>query len=225
MSYHFMFKFIIVGDSSVGKSCILKRFETNEFTEATPATVGVEYVSKRINIEDHQISLQIWDTAGQENLFSLVSSYFRNSCGILLVFDISRRSTFEHLTKWFTYVDDLANPNAKVIIIGNKSDLESKREVKSLEAEIFATQRKCAYIETSARNGKNVNELFFKMCQDVYADLKAGRCEATQDGAMGIKQGELPSSWAKPKPQVATSIPMMQAVSQPENREQSCCSK
>ena len=100
MSYHYLYKFIIVGDSGVGKSCILRRFETNEFSEVNPTTVGIEFVRKKVNISNKQIMIQIWDTAGQENMFSLTKNYYKGSCCVLLVYDVTKRTSFEHLKRW-----------------------------------------------------------------------------------------------------------------------------
>ena len=215
-----MFKFIVVGDSSVGKSCLLRRFETGEFAAVTAATVGLEYISKRFNIDGHAVQLQVWDTAGQESLFSIVSSYFRSACGVLLVFDVTRRATFAHLERWFAQVEELAHPTARLLLLGNKGDLAAQREVAAAEAEALARQRGCAYLETSAKDGRNVREAFLRMAQDVFVGLRQGSLRASEDGLGGIKRGELPSSWDR---EAVEQTPSARLVPGPAAKRRSCC--
>lgn len=191
MAYNFLFKFIVVGDCSVGKSCLLRRFESNEFSNIVPSTIGMEFVRKTINIDDNSIVIQVWDTAGQENMFSLTANYYKSTCAILLVYDVTRRETFFNLKKWMTQIDDNANQTAKRILIGNKTDLDFERIISKSEGEAFGKEHKLPYIETSAKTSKNVIELFNKIAHEVYFDMIKGNIKIDENGTYGIKQGSL----------------------------------
>merc|ERR1712063_239660 len=128
MSYAYLFKYIIIGDTGVGKSCLLLQFTDKRFQPVHDLTIGVEFGARMISVENKQIKLQIWDTAGQESFRSITRSYYRGACGALLVYDISRRDTFNHLTKWLEEARANANANMAIMLIGNKCDLD-RREV------------------------------------------------------------------------------------------------
>merc|ERR1712003_430359 len=150
MSYAFLFKYIIIGDTGVGKSCLLLQFTDKRFQPVHDLTIGVEFGARLITIEDKQIKLQIWDTAGQESFRSITRSYYRGASGALLVYDISRRDTFNHLTRWLEEARQNANPNMVIMLIGNKCDLE-RREFTFEEGAEFARQHGLIFKETSAK--------------------------------------------------------------------------
>ncbi|GAM27307.1 hypothetical protein SAMD00019534_104820 [Acytostelium subglobosum LB1] len=133
--YAFLFKYIVIGDTGVGKSCLLLQFTDKRFQPVHDLTIGVEFGARMINIDNKPIKLQIWDTAGQESFRSITRSYYRGSAGALLVYDITRRETFDHLTCWLKEARYYANNNMTIILIGNKSDLEQKRAVSYEEGE------------------------------------------------------------------------------------------
>jgi Ras-related protein Rab-2A len=189
--YHYMMKFIIVGDVSVGKTCILKRFETDEFSFTNPPTMGVEFVRKQINIDNQQIMVQIWDTSGEERMFSLASQYYKSSCGVLLVFDVTRKETFDHLRLWVQKINDNANQRCRRILVGNKVDLEFQRVIRKDEAEAFARANNMVYVETSAKTAKNVYEAFNNLALSVFNDIKTGALPVDDDGVYGVKRGQL----------------------------------
>merc|ERR1712106_1181588 len=137
MSYAYLFKYIIIGDTGVGKSCLLLQFTDKRFQPVHDLTIGVEFGARMINIEGKQIKLQIWDTAGQEAFRSITRSYYRGAAGALLVYDITRRDTFNHLTTWLEDARQHSNSNMVIMLIGNKSDLEARRDVKREEGEAF----------------------------------------------------------------------------------------
>ena len=199
MSYNYLFKFITVGDSGVGKSCLLRRFETEDFSNLTPSTVGIEYIRKNIDIDGNTIMLQVWDTAGQECMFSLTSSYYKNCCAIILVYDVTRRETFVHLKKWLEQINDNSNQTAKRILVGNKIDQDFERLISRKEAENFAKEHNFLYIETSAKTSKNVNELFYQLAHNVYFEMKKGGIEVNDDGMYGIKKGSLTANFNQAK--------------------------
>ena len=201
MSYHYLMKFIIVGDSGVGKSCILKRFESDSFNDVNPATVGIEFVRKKVNIDEKSIMVQVWDTAGQESMFSLTAGYFKNSCGVILVFDVTNRASFEHLKRWLDQINNNANSSARRVLIGNKVDLDFQRMVSRADAEKFAKENNMPYIETSAKTAKNIYEMFNMLTLTVYTDIRENKIAIDEDGRYGVKRGELaeiPSNQSNP---------------------------
>jgi len=129
MSYDYLFKYIIIGPSGVGKSCLLLQFTDKRFHTDHDLTIGVEFGARMITIDGKQIKLQIWDTAGQESFRSITRSYYRGAHGALLVYDITRRETFNHLKGWLAEVREHSNKEMIIMLIGNKSDLEAKRAI------------------------------------------------------------------------------------------------
>jgi Ras-related protein Rab-2A len=131
MSYSYLFKFIIIGNTGVGKSCFLLQFTDQRFQHNYDMTIGVEFGSRTIDLDDKVIKLQIWDTAGQESFRSITRSYYRGACAALLVYDISRRDTFQQLNRWLDETKQNSNPNMVIMLIGNKKDLgDTKRAVR-----------------------------------------------------------------------------------------------
>ena len=166
--YDYLFKILILGDSFVGKTNILKRFIHNEFDSTTKETVGVEFDSKNYNFGEKTIKAQIWDTAGQERYRSVTKAYYKGAKGALLVYDISRRITFENIDNWLIDLRTNGDKDILIILIGNKSDLNSKREVSKDEAENKAEQYNIAFLETSAKNGDNIDKAFSELVEQVY---------------------------------------------------------
>ena len=162
------FKIVIIGDSNAGKTNILTRFCHNQFSLEPKVTVGVEFASKFVRAYDDQISLQIWDTCGQENFRAITGSFYKGAIGALIVFDLTRRSTFDNLEKWYKEVKENAEENASILIVGNKSDLSNLREVKYEEGAYFAESRNIAYIETSALDSTNIETAFKHVTTEIY---------------------------------------------------------
>jgi small GTP-binding protein len=155
-----LLKILVIGESAVGKSCLLLRYTEDRFQETFMATIGVDFKTKYLRIDDTPVKLQIWDTAGQEKFRSITKAYYRGAHGILVVFDISRRDTFNQTKVWIDSIRDSsgdANP-IDVILIGNKCDLE--RQVPRDEAEALAKQFQIEYFETSAKESTNVETAF-----------------------------------------------------------------
>lgn len=168
MASAYSFKFIIIGSSGVGKTAILKRLVEDTFSADSQSTIGVEFDSTVIEVDGQQVKLQIWDTAGQERFRSIAKAYFRNAVGVILVFDISERKTFDDVNMWLNDVHSLCDPTAVVILIGNKSDLSDNRVVTLAEAENFAQHHQLTYLETSAAEGTNVHEAFVQVATTIY---------------------------------------------------------
>jgi small GTP-binding protein len=162
------YKFIVIGSSGVGKTAILKRLVDDAFTGDSQTTIGVEYVAATVPVDGRPIKLQIWDTAGQERFRSIAKAYFRAALGVMLVFDLTDRKSFEDLSQWLTDVHSLCDPNAIVTLIGNKMDLENQRVITVTEAQSFAQLHELTYLETSALGGNNIQEAFQKAAASVH---------------------------------------------------------
>jgi Ras-related protein Rab-11A len=161
--YDMIFKIVLIGDSGVGKTNILCRYIKNEFNINTKSTVGVEFGSKNITHENYRIKAQIWDTAGQERYKSITNAYYKGSKGAFIVFDLSKKETFQNADKWLNELQGNTETDIIIILIGNKADLEREREVSREEAEAKADQYKIAYFETSALQAVNIDKAFDMM--------------------------------------------------------------
>mmetsp|Transcript_2104 Transcript_2104/g.5334 ORF Transcript_2104/g.5334 Transcript_2104/m.5334 type:complete len:214 (-) Transcript_2104:556-1197(-) len=188
MSYAYLFKYIIIGDTGVGKSCLLLQFTDKRFQPVHDLTIGVEFGARMINIDGKQIKLQIWDTAGQESFRSITRSYYRGAAGALLVYDITRRETFNHLASWLEDARQHANPNMTIMLIGNKCDLTHRRAVTTEEGEQFAKEHGLIFLETSARTAHNVEEAFINTAREIYRKIQDGVFDVSNE-SYGIKVG------------------------------------
>ncbi|CAH1644977.1 unnamed protein product [Spodoptera littoralis] len=150
-NYSYIFKYIIIGDMGVGKSCLLHQFTDKKFMADCPHTIGVEFGTRIIEVAGQKIKLQIWDTAGQERFRAVTRSYYRGAAGALMVYDITRRSTYNHLSSWLTDTRNLTNPSTVIFLIGNKSDLDGQRDVTYEEAKQFADENGLMFVEASAK--------------------------------------------------------------------------
>jgi small GTP-binding protein len=155
-------KFIVIGTSGVGKTAILKRLVDGTFTTESQSTIGVDFTATVLDVEDQQVHLQIWDTAGQERFRSIAKAYIRSAIGVLLFFDVSSRKSFDDLTLWLNDIHALCGPNAVITLVGNKLDVVDDRKIMSSEGEAFAQLHRLTYLETSARGGDNIEEVFHR---------------------------------------------------------------
>lgn len=171
--FDLLFKFIIIGDAAVGKSCLLRRFIDDDFKDTTH-TIGVEFGSKILTLVDRTIKLQIWDTAGQERFRSVTRSYYRGAAAAILVFDVKNRDSYNSVGAWLSDTRSLASPNISVVLVGNKTDLADQREVSFMEASRFAQENELVYLETSALTGENVAEMFLKCARTVLSKVEDG---------------------------------------------------
>jgi len=196
MSYAYLFKYIVIGDTGVGKSCLLLQFTDKRFRADHDLTIGVEFGARLVTIDNKQIKLQIWDTAGQESFRSITRSYFRGASGALLVYDISRRDTFKHLGHWLQEARSNANANMVIMLIGNKCDLE-RREVTYEEGAQFARENNLIFRETSAKTAQNVEEAFLSTARKIYENIQNNVYDLSSESS-GIKVG-MPQQGAQPQ--------------------------
>ncbi len=151
----------MIGDSGVGKTQLLNRYYQNEFSLEAKSTIGVQFATKSIQTSDQKmIKSQIWDTAGQERYRAITNAYYRGAVGAIVVYDITSYNSFQNVSEWLKQLQQFADQNIVILLVGNKTDLKDKREVKKEEAASFADQRHLAFIETSAFDATNVDVAF-----------------------------------------------------------------
>ena len=170
--YDFIFKLVLIGDSGVGKTNILSRYLTNQFSASTQPTVGVEFGSKIIKKGEKLIKLQIWDTAGQERYKSITSAYYKGAKGAFVVYDISRKSTFDNVDKWINELKNNGSEDVFILLVGNKSDLNDQREISEEEVKKKAEVYNIAFCETSALKGKNIEFAFESLIDKITEKLE-----------------------------------------------------
>lgn len=188
MSYAYLFKYIIIGDTGVGKSCLLLQFTDKRFQPVHDLTIGVEFGARMVNIDNKQIKLQIWDTAGQESFRSITRSYYRGAAGALLVYDITRRDTFKHLSVWLEEARQHSQSNMVIMLIGNKNDLEHRRAVSFEEGKAFADANGLIFMETSAKTAFNVEQAFINTAEKIHENITSGVIDVSNE-SHGIKVG------------------------------------
>lgn len=166
--YDVIYKIIIIGDSGVGKSNILSMYLRNEFKQDSKSTVGVEFGAKKLTINNTTIKAQIWDTAGQERYRSITSTYYKGSKGCFIVYDITQNSTFESVDRWYNEMRKTADPNISIILVGNKCDLDSQRQVSKEAGEEKAKTLNMPFFETSALANIQIEKVFNSMIEDIH---------------------------------------------------------
>jgi len=165
--YHSILKIIVVGDSGTGKSNLLTRECKNQFDANSKPTIGVEYMTKNFQVSGSSIKTQIWDTAGQERYKSVTSSLYKGAHGVLIVYDITKQSSFDSVEKWLTEVQDRTEPEITIMLIGNKCDLKAQRQVKTEDAAAYAQKRGLVFFETSALDMTNVESAFQRIVDEI----------------------------------------------------------
>ena len=191
INFHYLLKYVIIGDSGVGKSNILLRYVNNTFSEEFKTTVGVEFGAKNIEVNNNIYRIQIWDTAGQENFRSIARAYYKNSVCACIVYDITNRTSFQSVQSW---IDDCSKQTSKLVLlvlIGNKCDLKDMREVKYEEGEKFAKSHNMIFMETSAKTGENIISIFEKSVKQIDQNIidKKYDLENEQNGIrIGMKK-------------------------------------
>ena len=166
------YKIMVLGESKVGKTSLIKRYTKDQFGGVYLTTVGMDFQDKIIEIEDKKVRLQVWDTAGQERFRNVTKSYFQSSRGLLVVYDITDKESFEKINFWIENIKNNAPENVKLILVGNKCDLANERKVTIEDGENKARNYNIKFFESSAKDGTNVNELFFYLANEIYQDEK-----------------------------------------------------
>ncbi|BFZ55561.1 Rab GTPase ypt31 [Savitreella phatthalungensis] len=187
--YDFLFKVVLIGDSGVGKSNLLSRFTRNEFNLESKSTIGVEFATRSIQVDNKTIKAQIWDTAGQERYRAITSAYYRGAVGALLVYDIAKQVTFENVQRWLKELRDHADSNIVIMLVGNKSDLRHLRAVTTEDAKAFADENNLSFTETSALDASNVEHAFQNILTDIYS-IVSSRALDSADGAPRPADGQ-----------------------------------
>ncbi|KAK8513270.1 hypothetical protein V6N12_052468 [Hibiscus sabdariffa] len=166
--YDYLFKIVLIGDSGVGKSNILSRFTRNEFCLESKSTIGVEFATRTLQVEGKTVKAQIWDTAGQERYRAITSAYYRGAVGALLVYDITKRQTFDNVQRWLRELRDHADSNIVIMMAGNKSDLNHLRAVPEEDGRALAEREGLSFLETSALEATNIEKAFHTVLNEIY---------------------------------------------------------
>ncbi|KAI9989859.1 hypothetical protein PInf_020146 [Phytophthora infestans] len=165
--YDHLFKLVLIGDSGVGKSCLLLRFADDAFTESYITTIGVDFRFRTVKIDNKTVKLQIWDTAGQERFRTITSAYYRGADGIIMVYDVTSQESFDHVNDWLNEVNRYASEGTCKLLVGNKSDISDNKAVSYETAKAFADSLSIPFLETSAKNAQNVEEAFLTMASEL----------------------------------------------------------
>ena len=191
-NFNYLFKFIIIGDSSVGKSNLLLRYLNNKFEDEYQSTIGVEFGAKNLEIDNINYRIQLWDTAGQEQFRSITRAYYQNSVCAIVVYDISNEITFKNVKDWIDDVRAQSPKNIYIMLVGNKNDLVEKRQVSYEKGLEYANSNNINFIETSAKTGENVENVFYNCTIEIAKKIKNNEYDLSDDSC-GIKVGEIVS--------------------------------
>ncbi len=187
--YDYLFKILVIGDSGVGKSCILLRFVDNSFAETYISTIGVDFRIRTIEMDGKSIKLQIWDTAGQERFRTITSSYYHGAHGIIVVYDITDETSFDNVRQWLKEIDRYGSRKVVKLIIGNKSELEDKRTVFTEAASNFTAAYDIDFMEISAKEDVNINKTFLTLSQKIIERMEISNLEAEERKKYSLTEG------------------------------------
>eukprot|EP00696_Hemimastix_kukwesjijk_P014918 gnl/Hemi2/2997_TR1057_c0_g1_i1.p1 gnl/Hemi2/2997_TR1057_c0_g1~~gnl/Hemi2/2997_TR1057_c0_g1_i1.p1 ORF type:complete len:207 (-),score=49.37 gnl/Hemi2/2997_TR1057_c0_g1_i1:134-754(-) len=190
-------KVVLLGDAGVGKSSLVLRFVTNHFKQFSESTIGASFMSKTLVVDDTAIKYQIWDTAGQEKYQSLAPMYYRGAAAAIVVYDITRRESFNTLKKWIKELKSNGPPNIVIAVAGNKSDLTDAREVETEGARAYAREIEAIFAEVSAKTDDGVHDLFVNISKILPKEV--GATQAGQDGILKDLGRPQPSNLGKKK--------------------------
>ncbi|MFS8015737.1 putative small GTP-binding protein [Helianthus anomalus] len=188
--YDYLYKVVLIGDSGVGKSNLLSRFSKNEFSLDSKSTIGVEFATRSIEVDGKIIKGQIWDTAGQERYRAITSAYYRGTVGALIVYDITRKVTFENVERWLRELRDHTEQTIVVMLTGNKADLGHLRAVPTDEARAFSEREGVFFMETSALEALNVEKAFTELLSQIYRGMSRKALGMGNDPAL-VPKGEM----------------------------------
>lgn len=192
--YDYLIKLLLIGDSGVGKSCLLLRFSEDSFTSSFITTIGIDFKIKKILLDNKWIKLQIWDTAGQERFRTITSAYYRGAMGILLVYDVTDEASFNNVRNWMKNIETHASSTVNKILVGNKCDMdEHKRMVPFSRGQALANEFGIKFFETSAKSNINVEEVFQSISKDIMQRLASTQDQPSASGANTIRVGNTPA--------------------------------
>ena len=215
-SFDLSFKIIIVGDSGVGKSCLSIRASRNYFEDFYSPTVGFEFLTFNVKVEDQNVKLQIWDTCGQEVYHSLISSFYRSASLAIIVYSIDSEESYKNIEKWLNDIKSQSNPDCKIFLIGNKADLEDKRQVTREDGEKFFQEHKLSYFtETSAKTSFNVQNVFIQVAKELYKQHEEIKNRVSRPGSMTA---------VSYTPEIPNNVSLeTEEESGPTQRKKKCC--
>ncbi|CAB3248928.1 unnamed protein product [Arctia plantaginis] len=202
-TYDYLFKLLLIGDSGVGKTSILFRFSEDAFNISFISTIGIDFKIRTIDLDGKKVKLQIWDTAGQERFRTITTAYYRGSMGIMLVYDVTNEKSFENIKNWIRNIEENASADVEKMILGNKCDLEAKRQVSKERGEQLAVEYQIKFIETSAKDSLNVESAFYTLARDIKAKMEKKQEASNPAGARSggghqlraNEQQRKPTSW------------------------------
>ena len=181
----------MIGDSGVGKTCVLFRFSEDAFNSTFISTIGIDFKIRTIELDGKKIKLQIWDTAGQERFRTITTAYYRGAMGIMLVYDITNEKSFENIRNWIRNIEEHASQDVEKMVLGNKCDMTDRRMVSKERGEKLAIEHGIKFMETSAKGSINVEESFFTLARDIKAKmdkkLKSGEATSAQNKGHQLK--------------------------------------
>lgn len=205
-TYDYMFKVLLLGDAGVGKTSLMWRFSDDVFNHTYISTIGIDFKLRTIEVLGQKVRLQVWDTAGQERFHAISVSYYRTAAGIMLVYDITRRRSFENIAKWLRKIDEHAKEDVIKLLIGNKCDMEHPRAVMREEGEKLADEYDMAFFETSAKENESIDEAFECIVEEIMKRFVPG---------WGVKE--------KDKPAKDAVVEIKKKSRFAKNKEKKCC--
>lgn len=171
--YDYLFKLLLIGDSGVGKTCLLFRFSEDNFNQTFIATIGIDFKIRTIDIDGKKIKLQIWDTAGQERFRTITTAYYRGAMGIMLVYDVTNEKSFQNISSWVRSIKEHASRDVDQMLLANKCDMRDKRVISPEQGQQLANELSIRYMETSAKLGDFVDEAFITLARDIKKRMEA----------------------------------------------------
>lgn len=196
-NYDSIMKILLVGDSGVGKSCLLVRFVEDRFNPSFITTIGIDFKIKTVDIDGRKVKLQLWDTAGQERFRTITTAYYRGAMGIIMVYDVTDERTYANIKQWYKTVTEHSNDDAQILLVGNKSDMDN-RVVTYEQGEELANELSVPFIESSAKDATNVNDVFLTLAKLIQQKLDANSIQTNiNKGGINIKSSSHSDSVGK----------------------------
>uniref|UniRef100_A0A0V0JBS9 GTP-binding protein YPTM2 n=1 Tax=Schistocephalus solidus TaxID=70667 RepID=A0A0V0JBS9_SCHSO len=172
VEHDYIFKLLLIGDSGVGKSCLLLRFADDVYTDNFISTIGVDFKIRTVELDGYHVKLQIWDTAGQERFRTITAAYYRGAHGIIIVYDVTDEESFKNVEEWLNEIKRYGRSDVFKLLVGNKSDLTANRRVATETGQAFASEAGMPFLETSAKDSSNVEEAFLSMASQILQHFK-----------------------------------------------------